>query len=206
MIASSPRRLLVAALVVAVHLALLLALLRPVAVPPPASVTTLEAVNIAAPPPPKPPPAKRPASKPPAPVAPAPAAPAPLNPAPPAPDAPAAAGTPGGSASGGGSGGSGGGGVTRARWASGSITNRDYPKAARKAGIGGAVTVHFDVGADGRVENCRVMVSSGSSLLDDTTCDLIEARFRYTPARDANGTAIPDIAGWKQDWWLNPPN
>ena len=205
---SSPHRFLGATLVVAVHLALLLVLLRPAPVPSPADVVTLEAVNIAVPPPPEPPPAKHPAPDPSAPVARVPAAPAPLNPAPPAPEGVAATGAPGGSASGGGSGGSGagGGGITRARWASGSITNRDYPKAARKAGVGGAVTVHFDVRADGRVENCRVMVSSGAALLDESTCQLIEARFRYTPARDSNGTAVPDIAGWKQDWWLSSPN
>ncbi|HPU16649.1 MAG TPA: TonB family protein, partial [Polymorphobacter sp.] len=96
-------------------------------------------------------------------------------------------------------------GIVRARWASGSISNRDYPKAARAAGVGGAVTVHFDVRADGGVEHCRVVASSGSALLDETTCRLIAARFRYVPARDASGAAITDIAGWRQDWWLGAP-
>ncbi len=106
----------------------------------------------------------------------------------------------------GGSGNGSGGGIIRARWASGSISNRDYPKAAREAGIGGAVTVHFDVRADGGVEHCRVIASSGSAILDETTCQLIEARFHYAPARDATGTAITDIAGWRQDWWLGAPH
>jgi protein TonB len=67
------------------------------------------------------------------------------------------------------------------------------------------VTAHFDVRADGGVEHCRVVASSGSTLLDETTCRLIEARFRYVPARDATGAAITDIAGWRQDWWLGGP-
>lgn len=201
----SPRRRIAAALVVAAHLVVLLALLRPVGVLPPQAAATLEAVNIAMPPPPAPSPAKHPATTASAPRTPTAAAPAPQAPAPPAPDGVGPSGIPGGTASGGGTGGSGSGGITRARWASGSITNHDYPKAARNAGVGGAVTVHFDVRADGQVENCRVIASSGAALLDETTCRLIEARFRYTPARDAGGNAVGDVAGWRQDWWLGAP-
>ncbi|MGQ5702400.1 TonB family protein [Sandaracinobacteroides sp. A072] len=109
----------------------------------------------------------------------------------------------GSGASGAGTGG-GGAGISRARWLSGSIERRDYPRSASQAGRGGTVIAHFDVTAEGRVRNCRVVQSSGDPALDATTCRLIEERFRYTPARNAAGEAVPDIAGWKQDWWLAP--
>lgn len=98
--------------------------------------------------------------------------------------------------------GSGGGGGTRARLVSGAIGPRDYPKAERKAGISGSVTVSFVVDADGRVHGCTVARSSGSPALDGTTCRLIEARFRYAPARDANGTQVSERRGWQQRWWI----
>lgn len=95
-------------------------------------------------------------------------------------------------------------GRTRARWQNGRIDRRDYPRSAARAGIGGSVTVHFDVAPDGRAVGCIVVKSSGNAELDRTTCTLVEARFRYTPARDRAGNPVPDVAGWRQDWWLEP--
>ena len=100
--------------------------------------------------------------------------------------------------------GSGGGGGTRARLVSGAISPRDYPKEERKAGISGSVTASFVVDADGSVHGCFVARSSGNMALDATTCRLIEARFRYAPARDPNGTAISERRGWQQRWWIEP--
>jgi protein TonB len=97
------------------------------------------------------------------------------------------------------------GGIVRARWASGSINRKDYPETAAKARIGGSVTVYFDVTVEGRARNCRVIRTSGNPALDSTTCRLIELRFRYTPARNAAGEPVEDVAGWRQDWWLEPP-
>ena len=104
----------------------------------------------------------------------------------------------------GGSGTGGGGGVTKPRWISGAIRNRDYPREASRAKQGGSVTVRYTVGADGRVRDCRVMKTSGVGAIDDTTCRLIEQRFRYEPARDASGRAVAADTGWRQDWWLEP--
>jgi protein TonB len=64
------------------------------------------------------------------------------------------------------------------------------------------VQAHFEVGVDGRVSDCRVVRSSGNAELDATTCRLIERRFRYAPARDAQGRAVPDVAGWEEEWWI----
>ncbi len=111
-----------------------------------------------------------------------------------------------GSGSGSGGAGSGGGGdggvVSRARLLSGRLLDRDYPRSASRARAGGTVIARFAVGADGRATGCRVTRSSGHADLDATTCRLIEKRFRYAPARGADGRAVADVMGWKQDWWL----
>ncbi len=103
-----------------------------------------------------------------------------------------------------GGGGAGGGGGTRARRIAGTIDDRDYPRAARRARHQGSVTVRFTVGVDGRARACAVLRGSGDAALDATTCRLIEGRFRYAPARDAGGAPVPEVRGWRQDWWLEP--
>jgi protein TonB len=114
----------------------------------------------------------------------------------------------GGAGSGTGSGlggnGSGGGGGAKARWLRGRIVDSDYPRAASRAGATGVVIVRFTVGPDGRASGCAIAKSSGNTELDATTCALIERRFRYEPARGADGRAVPSAMGWKQSWWQEP--
>ena len=110
-----------------------------------------------------------------------------------------------GTGSGGAGEGSGDGGiVTRAQHLQGRLTSADYPRAAGDAGAEGTVLAHFEVGTDGLVSDCRVVSSSGNAELDETTCRLIERRFRYAPARDAQGRAVPDVGGWEEVWWIGP--
>jgi len=73
----------------------------------------------------------------------------------------------------------------RLRW----ITTEDYPSAALRQGMQGVVVISAMIGADGKVQSCVVAQSSGSQLLDDTTCRLYTRRARFTPARDADGNA-----------------
>jgi protein TonB len=61
------------------------------------------------------------------------------------------------------------------------------------------------VTANGRVSACSVTQSSGSALLDATTCRLAQRRFRYEPARDAQGKAVPDVVEDGQRWWIEAP-
>lgn len=98
--------------------------------------------------------------------------------------------------------GAGGGGAVRPRHVSGAIVKADYPPVARRAHAVGSVVVALAIDADGRVTACRVARSSGNADLDATTCRLAQQRFRYTPARDAAGKAVPGVAGWRQDWWF----
>jgi len=71
----------------------------------------------------------------------------------------------------------------RLRW----ITTEDYPASALREGLQGVVIVSAMIGADGRVRSCVVTRSSGSQLLDDTTCRLYARRAHFTPARDEDG-------------------
>ncbi len=74
----------------------------------------------------------------------------------------------------------------RLRW----ITTQDYPSAAWREGIAGTVTIAATIGPDGKASACEVTKSSGSQLLDDTTCRLYLRRAHFTPALDAQGNAI----------------
>ncbi|HEV7342310.1 MAG TPA: TonB family protein [Sphingopyxis sp.] len=107
-----------------------------------------------------------------------------------------------GDGTGAGGSGSGTGGGSKATWQSGTIQDRDYPAAARRARIGGEVEVRFTIEPTGRVAGCRVSRSSGDAGLDATTCRLIEERFRFKPATNAAGAPIASTYGWRQSWWL----
>jgi protein TonB len=125
---------------------------------------------------------------------------------------PAPAAQPGGTGEGGGLGGSGtgtgaggnGNGEGGDGWPpeqiGGHIGDRDYPRAFTAAGISGTVSVHYRVGADGRVTDCSVTRSSGHAELDALTCKLIERRFRFRPARDAQGRAVRSIIVENHSW------
>jgi periplasmic protein TonB len=92
---------------------------------------------------------------------------------------------------GGGEGGYGDGrGLRPPRWLRGRLRDSDYPPGLGESGVWGRVHVRYVVETDGGVTNCAVTRSSGSAVLDRTTCDLIEQRFRYAPARDRFGRPI----------------
>lgn len=109
----------------------------------------------------------------------------------------------GGAGNGGGAGGRG----LPPRRIRGSLADADYPRAAWEAGIGGTVSVRYRVGVNGRASDCIVTRSSGSPALDETTCRLIEKRFRFDPARDENGRPVPSTIIENHTWVIEqePP-
>lgn len=112
-----------------------------------------------------------------------------------------------GSGTGGGGSGTGqssGGAITRARQVAGALTGRDYPRAAKRARAGGTVLVRYTVGVDGHPSGCTITQSSGNAALDAVTCRLIEQRFRYEPARDAEGRPVLDVQTGRHIWWTEP--
>ena len=115
----------------------------------------------------------------------------------------AIAGTgPGAGGSGSGRGGGGAGGGSTAQWLSGGLKDSDYPRAALKDRLTGQVSVRFTVLTSGRIANCRVVRSSGSSLLDATTCQLLSERLRFRPATDGAGRAIQTELGSDYTWGI----
>ena len=108
----------------------------------------------------------------------------------------------GGSGTGRGGGGSGGGG-SPAQWISGGLQNSDYPRAALRDRLQGRVSVRFTVLTSGRIANCRITASSGSPMLDATTCRLLTQRLRFRPARNSAGTPIESELGSDYTWGIN---
>lgn len=89
---------------------------------------------------------------------------------------------------------------TPPHWLRGRIRDSDYPRAAGENGIGKTIVLQFDVETNGRVSGCKVLESSGSAILDDATCRLVEKRYRYEPSRDAQGTAVPSAVVESHVW------
>jgi protein TonB len=82
------------------------------------------------------------------------------------------------------------------------FSDEDYPASAVRAGESGATGFRLEIGANGRVTNCTVTSSSGSSALDSTTCRLLRARARFTPAKDDTGAATSDTYSGRIVWRL----
>jgi len=82
------------------------------------------------------------------------------------------------------------------------ITNDDYPPEAVRQEQQGVSGIAWTINEQGRVENCHVVSSSGSQVLDDTACRLMTRRGRYTPAKDASGNPIRQTQSLRFRWVL----
>lgn len=85
------------------------------------------------------------------------------------------------------------------------FSSADYPRSAIRAGEQGEVGFRIDIGKDGRVAACTVPATSGSAVLDSTTCRLITVRARFTPARDREGRPTTDSFTGRIIWRLPEP-
>ena len=90
----------------------------------------------------------------------------------------------------GGSGPGGGGGGSPAVHISGRIRDADYPRQALDDRMTGTLRVMVTIEPNGRVSDCDIIRSSRSPILDETTCRLIQERYRYQPARDDYGRPV----------------
>lgn len=87
---------------------------------------------------------------------------------------------------------------SRADW----VTTDDYPTSALREGVEGSVGIDVTIDANGRVSNCTVTASSGSDLLDQTTCKLYVRRARFTPALDEGGRPIAAHRADRVKWQI----
>ncbi|WAC23715.1 energy transducer TonB [Blastomonas sp. SL216] len=65
----------------------------------------------------------------------------------------------------------------------------DYPASSLRRGEQGTVTMRLLVNTAGKVTGCTIMISSGSSELDETACRTFSRKARYQPAT-LNGAPI----------------
>ena len=82
------------------------------------------------------------------------------------------------------------------------VSNDDYPDSAIRNEEQGTTGFRLDVGPDGRVSNCTVTSSSGSSALDSATCRLMRSRARFTPATNSTGAKVSDSVSSRIRWVL----
>lgn len=82
------------------------------------------------------------------------------------------------------------------------ISDDDYPSSAIRAEEQGTTGFTLDVGPNGRVVNCTITQSSGSSALDNATCRIMKSRARFTPATDSSGNRVGDRASGRIRWVL----
>jgi len=84
----------------------------------------------------------------------------------------------------------------------GLFSGNDYPATAMRAGQEGSVFIGALVGPDGRVDTCRVIISSGYPILDAATCMLVKTRARYSPATTSDGKAMYSVDKRGVSWSL----
>ena len=96
-------------------------------------------------------------------------------------------------------------GDTPPRQIKGRLTFSDLPNALRELGTGGTVAVRYDVNASGGVSGCIVTASSGNAELDRATCQLIQQRFRFKPARDGNDRPVAATIEERHIWEIEEP-
>lgn len=82
------------------------------------------------------------------------------------------------------------------------VTNDDYPAAAIRAEQSGTVGFQLTVTETGVVTACDVIASSGSAILDATSCSLMRRRAKFLPALDAEGHGVPAIWRNRFRWEL----
>lgn len=76
----------------------------------------------------------------------------------------------------------------------------DYPAPALRANAQGTVQFRLTVSTQGLVDDCVIVSSSGSPLLDETTCRVVTQRARFKPARNALGQAVPSQYFRRVNW------
>ena len=82
------------------------------------------------------------------------------------------------------------------------ISDADYPDAAIRAEESGTTGFRLEIGTNGRVTNCTVTSSSGSSTLDRATCRIMQSRARFTPARNSSNQPTTDSVSSRITWRL----
>lgn len=87
------------------------------------------------------------------------------------------------------------------------LSDDDYPVEAIRKREQGTVGFRLEILKTGAIASCSINDSSGSKLIDETTCRIMSERARFNPARDARGRAVADSFNSRIVWRLpdSPP-
>jgi protein TonB len=73
-----------------------------------------------------------------------------------------------------------------------------YPEIAKRYGLQGKLLLEFTVGGDGRLEELRLIRSSGSSILDEEAMRAVQAAAPFRPIpRSVGRTHLPIVASFE---------
>jgi TonB family protein len=86
------------------------------------------------------------------------------------------------------------------------ISPLDYPAAAIASRAEGTVDLQLGVDSAGRLTSCTVRRSSGSAVLDATTCGILRRRLKFKPALDSTGQPVADIVDASYAWHFPSPD
>lgn len=82
------------------------------------------------------------------------------------------------------------------------ITDRDYRSRWAREELTGVSQFRLSVGTSGQVTKCAITGSSGHSVLDQATCDLVSKRARFDPAKDNRGVETTGTYRGAVQWTL----
>ena len=84
------------------------------------------------------------------------------------------------------------------RW----ITDNDYRTSWINRGYSGVASFALEIGANGRVNDCRITASTGHDALDAATCRLLSNRARFNPAKDNSGNSVAGTYTSSVNWQI----
>lgn len=84
--------------------------------------------------------------------------------------------------------------------------SEDYPVRAFQRRQQGTTAFEVVISPDGRPTDCRIVMSSGHSMLDSKACTVAMKRVRFTPAADDNGRPAYGVYRTQVRWALDPVN
>lgn len=82
------------------------------------------------------------------------------------------------------------------RW----ITDSDYRGSWINRGYSGVAGFALEIGANGRVNDCRITASTGHAALDAATCRLLTDRAQFNPAKDTSGNSVAGTYRSSVNW------
>jgi hypothetical protein len=85
------------------------------------------------------------------------------------------------------------------------FTDEDYPRGAFQDDVSGVTGFRLAIDELGVPALCTVTATSGSALLDATTCAKLMERARFHPVVDENGHAVPGFYENTVRWWSSGP-